>query len=56
MAVISAPDGRNPENPNFQPRFSILPQLPRNKNPEATTPSAIWSSAKEAQTVVDLEA
>ena len=40
----------------FNPELPILPQPPRNKNPEATTPSAIWASAKEAQTVVDPEA
>jgi hypothetical protein len=41
---------------DLRPQLPILPQPPRNKNPEATTPSAICASAKEAQIVVDPEA
>ena len=37
------------------PFYRLYHNRPRRKNPEATTPSAVSASAKEAQTVVDPE-
>ncbi len=37
------------------PPLAIIPSAAAQKNPEATTPSTVSASAKEAQTVVDPE-